>query len=170
MQRIRWLAVLRLVALLAVVFLLLALPSSGYPPSRQSTLVPSLAPTMSRVWWSILAIQLIAHGIAHLSGVFACFGRRNAGFAERPCVFSGRITLHTPIGRAFSLVWLAASVTLVGSGLGLLLGQDWWTGLAVAAAALSLLAILSWWNAVPPGAKVGAAFDLLILVAAVQPR
>jgi hypothetical protein len=29
--------------------------------------------------------------------------------------------------------------------------------------------ILTWWKAVPPGARVGAAFDLLILLAALQP-
>jgi hypothetical protein len=121
------------------------------------------------MWHVILAVPLIAHGLAHLAGALAPLARRDLGFAERPWVFSTSITLHTAVGRAFSLVWLAASAGLVGAGLGLLFEQDWWAALALVAASLSLGVILTWWKAVPPGARVGAAFDLLILLAALQP-
>lgn len=37
------------------------------------------------------------------------------------------------------------------------------------AAVISLVAIVPWWNTVPPGAKVGAAFDILLIVALALP-
>jgi hypothetical protein len=39
----------------------------------------------------------------------------------------------------------------------------------VVGAILSLVVIIPWWNTVVPGAKVGAAFDLLTLVALIFP-
>ena len=42
-------------------------------------------------------------------------------------------------------------------------------GAALPAAVLSLAVILPWWNTVPLGAKMGAAFDLLVLVVLLTP-
>jgi hypothetical protein len=66
-------------------------------------------------------------------------------------------------------LWLVALVGLVGAGLGLLFGQAWWPSLAVAAAVVSLVAILPWVRLVPPGAWAGALLDLLIIVALLSP-
>jgi len=69
----------------------------------------------------------------------------------------------------YSLVWLAAAAGLVLAGVEVLMRQRSWVPVAIAGCLLSLLAILPWWKAVPPGAKVGAAFDLVILVLLFSP-
>jgi hypothetical protein len=169
MQRARWLTVLRLVALVATVLLLLALPSSGYrAPSQPGSQFPTTL-TLEHIGWIVLALPLIAHGLAHLSGLIAPFTPRDLGFAERHWIFTHDVTLHSAIGRAFGGVWLMAAVALATAGVGLLLGQAWWPACAVAASVISLAAIVTWWKAVPKGAKAGAAFDLLVLLAALQP-
>jgi len=47
------------------------------------------------------------------------------------------------------------------------LPPGWWRLAAVVGAALSLVIILLWWKAVPPGAKAGAVFDMLLLASLV---
>jgi hypothetical protein len=165
----RWLTIPRVVAAVATVLLLLALPDSGHPVVSQPQPHLASALNLSHLGWLLLAVPLVVHGAAHLSGLIAPFTRRDVGFAERPWIFAHGVTPHSAIGRAFGLVWLVAAVTLVISGLGLLLGQVWWAVAALAAATLSLAAIVVWWRAVPAGAKAGAVFDLLVLLAALQP-
>lgn len=121
------------------------------------------------MWRLVFAIPLIVHGLAHLSGTFATWSRGDAGFSPRPWIFSSGVALHSALGKVFGLLWLIAALALVSSGLAMLLQQAWWPFLAILAAVLSLSAILPWWNSVPPGAKAGAAFDLLILLAMSQP-
>ncbi len=121
------------------------------------------------MWRLVFAIPLIAHGLAHLPGFVATWTRGDAGFAQRPWVFSSGVALRSTLGRLFGLLWLAAALALVGSGLAMLLAQTWWPFLAILAAVLSLSAIVPWWNSVPPGAKVGTVFDILILMAMSQP-
>ncbi len=117
----------------------------------------------------LFAIPLIGHGLAHLSGVFAPWSRQALGFSNAAWLYSGEVTLSSTIGRGYSLVWLAASACLALSGAGLLFRQKFWIPLAVLGSLLSLVAILSWWKAVPPGAKFGAIFDLLTLAALLSP-
>ncbi len=117
----------------------------------------------------LIAIPLIGHGLAHLSGVFAPWTKSLMGYADASWLFSNRITLSSPPGRAYSLVWLAASTCLVIGGAGAIARQKFWIPAAVLGCALSLAAILPWWKAVPPGAKVGAAFDLLVIAILLSP-
>jgi hypothetical protein len=91
------------------------------------------------------------------------------GFADRAWLFSEGITLRGPMGRAFGLPWLVAALGMLGAGLGLVFGQAWWSALAVAAAVSSQVAILPWWRAVPVGARLGALFDLFVLVVLLSP-
>jgi uncharacterized membrane protein YphA (DoxX/SURF4 family) len=169
MKRSRWLTVLRVAAAVAIALLVLALPGSGYRGASQPGPPSANQFTVSQIGWLILAVPLIVHGLAHLSGLIAPYTRRHVGFAERPWIFAHGVTPHSSIGRAFGLVWLAAAAALAIAGIGLLLGQAWWAALAVAASILSLAAIITWWHAVPAGAKAGAAFDLLVLLTALQP-
>lgn len=117
----------------------------------------------------LLAAPLILHGIAHISGFISSWTSNLAGFAERPWILSSTVTLRDPLGRAFGLVWLVALGSLVGAGLGLISGQGWWPTLTMIGAVLSLIAIIPWWNTVPPGAKIGAAFNLLIILVLLLP-
>lgn len=117
----------------------------------------------------LLAAPLILHGIAHISGFISSWTSNLAGFVERPWILSSTVTLRDPLGRAFGLLWLVALISLVGAGVGLISGQDWWPSLTVIGAILSLVVILPWWNTVPPGAKVGAAFNLLVIILLLLP-
>jgi hypothetical protein len=164
MSRKRWWWLERAVILLAIALLFLALPSSGGVPVAAGT---RPGPVLS-LWWLILAVPLVAHGLAHLAGWVAPYTQRSVGFVEQPWVFGPAGTPHSRAGRAFGWLWLAAAVALVAAGLGLLLGQGWWAFLALGAAALSLADILIWWRAVPVGARVGAAFDVVVVLAALQ--
>jgi hypothetical protein len=117
----------------------------------------------------LIGVVFIMHGLAHMSGVAAAFTSGNTGFSGKPWLFSAGVKLRSPIGKLFGLVWLAAAVTLVGSGLSLLFRWGTWPALPIAGSILSLLAIVPWWNTVVPGAKAGAALDALTLIALVAP-
>jgi len=117
----------------------------------------------------IFAAPVIGHGLAHLSGAIASWTSNVEGFSERPWILSSGITLQSGIGRAFGLLWLVAMVGFVGTGLGLLFRQEWWPALAIPTAVISLVAIIPWWKTVPPGAWVGAAFDLLLIIILLLP-
>jgi len=112
----------------------------------------------------LFAIPLIAHGLAHISGFIAAWTAAEAGYTDHPWLFSDNVTLESPMGKVFGLLWLVAAIGLVGSGLGLLLRQEWWLMAAVLSAAISLVVIVPWGRTVPPGALVGAAFDMLVIL------
>lgn len=121
------------------------------------------------MWNILLAIPLLMHGLAHISGLLASWTSLDVGYADNPWLFSQGVYLQSLTGRIFGLLWLAAMIGLVGSALGLVFRQEWWRALAVASAVLSLVVILPWWNTVPPGAKIGAIFNLLVLAAMLTP-
>lgn len=112
----------------------------------------------------LIAIPLIVHGLAHISGFLASWTSLDAGYANRSWLFSANVTLDSPAGRIFGLLWLVAAIGLAGSGVGLLLRQEWWPAVAVLAAAISLVVIVPWGRTVPPGARVGAVFDALVIL------
>ncbi len=113
----------------------------------------------------LVVAAFILHGLAHLSGFIAAFTSRDTGFSPKPWLFSPNVTIHSAIGKLFGVLWLVAAIALAGSGLALLLGWAVWPWLPIAGAIVSLLVVAPWWNTVPPGAKAGAVFDLIILVA-----
>jgi hypothetical protein len=117
----------------------------------------------------LVTAAFIMHGLAHISGFIAAWTSNANGFNKNPWILSKSITLHTPVGKLFGLLWLAAMIALVFSGLGLLFWPSVWPVLPVVGAILSLGVIIPWWNTVVPGAKVGAVFDLLTLVALIFP-
>jgi hypothetical protein len=121
------------------------------------------------MWRTILVIAIIAHGLAHLSGFVAAWSTADVGFSARWMFLSSELSLHSSAGKLFGLLWLAAAVTLVASGAGLFWQRALAAPLALAGAVLSLAVILPWWHSVPPGAKVGALFDLLILALLLSP-
>lgn len=117
----------------------------------------------------LVAFVVIMHGLAHITGPLGFWGSGEQAFADRPWIFSSGLTARSGVGRAFAVVWILAVVGLVAAGLGLAFGREWWSTLALAAAAVSLVAIVPWLKAVPPGAWAGALFDLLILAALLPP-
>jgi hypothetical protein len=117
----------------------------------------------------LFAFLLIMHGLAHITGLLGHWTSGSGAFSDEPWLLSAGITARGAVGRAFGLLWAVALVALVGTGLALLFGQDWWPQFAIAAAAVSLVAIVPWVKVVPPGAWGGALLDVLILLALLSP-
>jgi hypothetical protein len=116
-----------------------------------------------------LAATFIIHGLAHVSGFTTAWTSKNADFKDEPWLFAKGIPLHTRAGKTFGLLWLLAAVLLIASGIGLLLIGQWWPTLALIGSVASLVAIVPWWRAVVPGAKVGAAFGLFTIAVLISP-
>jgi len=117
----------------------------------------------------LIAIPLIAHGLANLAGVFAPWTQELQGFKDAAWIFSPGVSFASWAGRAFGLAWLASSLCLVASGAGIFLHQSWWLLLTILGCACSLVAIATWLKAVPPGAYFGAVFDIAVIMLLVSP-
>ncbi len=117
----------------------------------------------------VFAFLVIMHGLAHVTGILGTLVSGEQAFADEPWVFSRSITAQSVLGKAWSFVWLAALITLVATGLGLLFGQGWWSRLAIAGAVISLVAIVPWLRVVPSGALAGAFLDAAIVAALLAP-
>jgi hypothetical protein len=117
----------------------------------------------------LIAAPFILHGLAHLSGFLRAWTTAQVGFSDRPWLLSSGITLRSPLGRAFGLLWLIAMMALLGTGFGVLFRQAWWPLLAIVASVISLTVIAPWWNTVPPGARFGALFDLVVILVLLTP-
>ncbi len=121
------------------------------------------------MWRFLLAIPLLVHGLAHLSGFLASWTKGDFGYTKQPWLISSGVRLNSGAGRMFGILWLIAMAGLVASALGLAFHQGWWQWLAMVSAIVSLIVIVPWWNTVPPGARVGAIFDALVLVVLLSP-
>jgi hypothetical protein len=118
----------------------------------------------------VLVILLLAHGVGHIMGFLAAWTDVPMGFNNRPWLLSQGVTIDGGVGRAFGLLWLVALIAFVGGALGLVGHQDWARPLLVAAAFISLIAILPWWNTVTAGARTGAILvDLAVIFALLPP-
>jgi hypothetical protein len=117
----------------------------------------------------IIAFVVFMHGMAHLSGYFASWTKADVGFPDRPWLLSKNVTLKSPIGRIFGLLWLVAALALAATGFGLAFSHGWWPTTALIGSAVSLFVILPWLRSVPPGAWAGATFDIGILMALTLP-
>jgi hypothetical protein len=103
--------------------------------------------------------------LAHVSGFIASFFKKDMDYkVDQPWIFSAKITLKTTVGRFFGVFWLLAMAGYLLAAIGILSDFSWGTSPLFPAAILSLLTIVPFWNTVPPGAKIGAAFDILVLI------
>ncbi len=117
----------------------------------------------------IIAV-LIMHGLGHIMGFLESWTNIPAGFSEAPWILSDTITVESAVGRVWGIIWLVAGAAFVVAGIGLVNHQDWWRMLVIAAAFISLIAILPWFNTVPPGAKFGGVLvDLVVIVGLLPP-
>lgn len=121
------------------------------------------------MWRYIIATPILVHGLAHFSGFFAAWTSSDAGYKKNPWIFSTGILLDGPIGRVFGLLWLMAMIGFVAIFIGIVFQLDWWPPVAISASAVSLIVIVPWWNTVPSGAKVGAIFDVFVIVLLILP-
>lgn len=119
------------------------------------------------MWRVLIAGVLVLHGLGHVMGFLAAWTSIPMGFVEgKSWLFSDGVLIDSVTGKIFGLFWLAALVGFVGAGIGILVEEDGWRVFALAAAVISLLVILPWWNAVTPGSRVAAVLvDAVTLIA-----
>jgi hypothetical protein len=97
-----------------------------------------------------------AHGVGHALGWMPAWGVATfQGVSSRSWLLSGLIGDggSRALGGA---LWLAPMVGFVLAAAGLFAGQSWWRPVAGCSAVVSMLAILLFWEALPPGSRVGA--------------
>src|SRR5205823_2651899 len=112
------------------------------------------------------------HGIGHLMPFMAAWMPQisKVGFSNAPWIFSGDVGVGSPIGQAFGLLGLVALIGFGASALGLMTQQAWWPTVMIAAAAVSIVTILPWFNTWPTGSMLGALLvDVAVLVALLPP-
>lgn len=121
------------------------------------------------MWKYIFAIPIFTHGLAHLSGFLASWTSVDTGYTSKPWIFSQGVNLQSWVGRTSGLLWLVAMVGLIGSAFGIVFRHEWWPLIAIVSSGISLVVIVPWWHTIPPGAKVGAIFDILTIATLLSP-
>ena len=107
----------------------------------------------------LLALIMIAHGVAHLPGFLVSW--RLASLADLPyrtTVFAGRLDLGDGGIRAMGVVWLALALAFAAAGVGLLLESPWWGTVARAAIVVSLIAC----TAALPETRIGVLANIAL--------
>ena len=118
----------------------------------------------------IVATILLAHGIGHIMPFMAAWTSQKAGFSSASWVFSGGMSVGSPVGQAFGLLGLVALLGFLAGALGLVAQQPWWPMATVAAAAVSLVTILPVVQQLAGRQYIGAlAVDIAVIVALVPP-
>jgi hypothetical protein len=112
----------------------------------------------------VAALVLGAHGIGHMLGWLPAWGvARIDGVSSRSWLVSALAGEH--VGRLVAgVVFLVPTVGFVIAAAGLLTGQPWWRGVAVASAAVSLLATALFPNAFPTGSTLGSVTINLVVL------
>lgn len=105
-----------------------------------------------------------AHGIGHVLGWLPAWGvARFEGVSSQSWLIS---SIAGGGGSAIvaGMVFLVPTVGFVVAAAGLLTGQPWWRGVAVASAAVSLLGAALFPHALPAGSTIGSvAVNLVVL-------
>jgi cytochrome c biogenesis protein CcdA len=110
-----------------------------------------------------IAIPLLVHGAAHFSGFLASWTKKDQGFKDNPWILSNDVTMKTPLGRAFGIIWLLTMIAFFFAGVAVIMTESWWLEAALAGSVFSLIVIIPWWKTVVYGAKIGTIFDLIII-------
>lgn len=105
-----------------------------------------------------------AHGIGHVLGWLPAWGLATfEGLSSRSWLLTNLVgeTATRGIGGA---LWLAPTIGFIAAAGGFLTNQPWWQSVAAGSAVLSLVAIALFWDALPPGSRIGAiAVNLIVL-------
>jgi hypothetical protein len=113
----------------------------------------------------LAALVLLGHGLGHAIAPIASFGVKIKGMAERPSwLLPGERGMNSTVGKAWSMIWIAAILPFVISSIGVFIGEPWWRNWAIIGAIISIVAILPWWNSVQAGVKGGLLLDIAILI------
>lgn len=111
------------------------------------------------------------HGVGMTAGFFsAWFVETPLGFVPEPWVLPGDVGFRGPMGKAWSLIFLAATAATVVSVGALLGGLPWWRDAALAGGVLTLVAVLPWWRTVATGNRFGAVVSAAVVLALTLPQ
>jgi len=119
----------------------------------------------NEMWRIILAVAIGAHGIGHVLFLVPLLGIADWGQSTRSWLLSnlGGDVVTRIVG---SLLWLAATVGFVTVAVGMFGQQEWWRGLAIGSAAVSILGLVLFWGApVSSSTFFPLLFDIAVLVA-----
>lgn len=113
-----------------------------------------------------MIIILMAQSAIHFMGAAQSWASFDANWAvQNPWVFSAGVTLRSTAGKAMSLLWIAALVVLALGTFGFSTGKEWTRAVLAAGAALSILAVVPWTNAIPESQHFAIlSIDVLILI------
>jgi hypothetical protein len=70
----------------------------------------------------LIAFPIFMHGMAHISGFIAAWTTKDIGFPDKPWILPGGFRLHSPVGKAWGLLWLVGWIWLVSAAMGLVFG------------------------------------------------
>lgn len=116
----------------------------------------------------VLALFLLAHGVAHLVGFVSSW--KLATLAELPyktTVLSGRIDVGDAGIRVIGMLWLLAALALVVAAIAVATATDWAGRFLLAAVIASLTLCVAGW----PDARIGVAVNIgLLLLLAIDTR
>ncbi len=108
-----------------------------------------------------LAVLLVAHGAIHALGFIWAFDLGEVEGLGGPSMIIDGLDSGHPAILAFGILWLVAMVGFMIAGVGVALRTSWALPLAGAAAGISLVPTVVWWE----DAWIGALFSGVILVA-----
>ncbi|HVS05787.1 MAG TPA: hypothetical protein VHK65_06430 [Candidatus Dormibacteraeota bacterium] len=111
------------------------------------------------IWRYLIAAILGLHGVIHAIGFAATWRLGQINAISTTPTFPSGLGSGTTLVQFLGLLWLLLAVAFVGAAVGVASGAGWWRLLAAAAAVLSLVLCLAWWN----DAKFGLAIDIAIL-------
>lgn len=117
----------------------------------------------------LASLVILGHGLGHTTGLAAAWSSMPTGFSERPWVFGGDVRLSSPVGKAFGLVFLLATILFVISAGAAFAGSEMWRTFAVAGSVASIACMVPWWNTVLFGARLGVLLDVAILLVLLVP-
>jgi hypothetical protein len=119
----------------------------------------------------VLAVVVLAHGVGHLLFFVPAVGL--ASWADQ----TGHSWLLTAaIGDASArtiaaFVWAVATILFVGGVAGYWMSQEWWRAVTIAAAVVSLVGIVVFWDGIATSSALMAlVVDVLVLIALVWAR
>ena len=112
------------------------------------------------IWRFLIAALLGLHGLIHLIGSAATWRLGQPTVVSAVPGYPAGLAVGGVPARALGVLWLVATLGFLLAAVGLASETSWWRGLGAAAAVLSLLLCLAWWN----DAKAGAIIDVAILI------
>jgi len=111
-----------------------------------------------------IAGVIAAHGIGHVLGWMPALGlARFEGVSSRSWLLTDTFgeVVTRPVAGA---IWIGPTVGFVLAAAGMLMGQEWWRPVALGSAAVSLVAVALFWDALPPSSRIGCiAVDVALL-------